>query len=74
MCCSHQSEDSTSDRHSLGRLVERNSSDVKFLDLINSTNGQSAVIGQSQTATEGKGDQHAAPTVSTQMMCRYGQG
>ncbi len=37
------------DTHSLGRLVERNGSDVELLDLIDGANGQSAVVGQSQT-------------------------
>ncbi len=37
------------DTHSLGRLVERNGSDVELLDLIDGADGQSAVVGQSQT-------------------------
>lgn len=45
------------DRHSLGRLVERHGSDVQLLDLVNRADGQSAVIGQSQTVTEGRENQ-----------------
>lgn len=51
------------DTHSLGRLVERNGSDVELLDLIDSADGQSAVVGQSQTVTEGRGHQHSAPSL-----------
>ncbi len=43
--------------HSLGRLIERNGPDVELLDLIDGADGQSAVVGQSQTETEGRANQ-----------------
>ena len=35
-----------------GRLVEGNSADVEFLNLVDGTDGQSAVVCQSQTVKE----------------------
>lgn len=32
-----------------GRLIEGNSANVEFLNLVNGTDGQGAVVGQSQT-------------------------
>lgn len=37
-----------------GRLVQRNRANVELLNLVDGTDGQSAVVGQSQTVTQGE--------------------
>lgn len=47
-----------------GRLVKRNRANVKFLNLINGTDSQSAVVGQSQTVIQKKTKKQEATSVT----------